>query len=193
VTLEEWRTLFSGCTLISVLFVALNYWLARGKAKKDSELDHDKEICSQAVIALERAYETLTNGNGHKVVPEASRLNWITTSRQILRFKKLKSQLKTDLYKLVCTEHEEHWRHQFYLCFKHDDFISSAYYKGTDYLPSQENIDPRSALVIMNFKQWDPDTFDPLSEVKEQEYVADGVTLNGEHGLKNYIEVLNRA
>ena len=191
-TLEEWRTIFSGVTLVSVLFVVLNYWLARGKAKNDSEIAKDKEICDQAINALERAYLTLTGENGNTSAPEASRLNWLTTSRQIIRFKKLKSKLKTDLYKLVCSEHEEHWRHQFFLCLEYSDLSSESYYQDRHMLPlTSENIDSTSALVIINFKQWNPDLDDPLNDVDKNQLLNDGYTLNGERGLSDYIATLD--
>ena len=62
--LEEWRTIFSGLTLISVFLGVLNYWLAKNKAKADSELSMDKEICDQAINAIERAFVSLTGEKG---------------------------------------------------------------------------------------------------------------------------------
>ena len=99
--------------------------------------------------------------------------------------------VKTDLYKLVCSEHEEHWRHQFYLCLDHKTLLSAPYYQGTDMTPfSSENIDPKSALVIINFKQWDSELEDPLDEVDKDQLIKDGYTLNGERGLRGYISIL---
>lgn len=190
-TLEAWRTIFSGFTLVTVLFGVLNYWLARNKAKKDYELSKDKEICNQAITALERAYSTLSGGNGHSAVPDNSRLNWLTTSRQIVRFKKLKAKLKTDLYTLVCSEHEEHWRHQFYLCLDQNEILVPAYFQGEMFMPnSSENIDPKSALVIFNFKQWDPELNDPLDDVDDEQLINDGYTLSGQHGFRSYLDIM---
>ncbi|MCR6652724.1 MAG: hypothetical protein NVV73_15150 [Cellvibrionaceae bacterium] len=190
-SLEEWRTVFSGATLISVVFVALNYWMARGKVKSDSELAQDKEICQQAILAIERAFEALSGDGEVESPPEPDRLNWLTASRQILKFKNLKSRLKTELYKLVCSEHEEHWRHKFYLLLDKDSLSSPSYFQGADYLPiSSENIDPTSALVIFNFMQWNPNQPDPLSDVNKDEIIGDGYTLNGLHGFKRYLEIL---
>ncbi|MCD4721819.1 MAG: hypothetical protein K8S13_18465 [Desulfobacula sp.] len=129
-TLEEYRTILSGLTLITIIIAVLNYWLAKEKAKDDAELSQDREICNQAILALERAYVTLTGENGNFSSPENSRLNWLTTSRHIIRFQKLKSMLKTELYRLVCSEQEEHWRHQFYLCFNHTEIFSPSYFQG---------------------------------------------------------------
>ena len=179
-TLEEWRTVFSGFTLISIIFVILNYWLSRSKAKKDSILTRDKEICEQAIIAIERAFSSLTYGKGKYELPEASRLNWLTSARQIERFKELKSRIKSDLYKLVCAEHEEHWKHEFYLCLPSDYLIQPSYFKDG-------NIHLKSALVIMNFKQWAPNSTDPLDNVDGLKLTNDGYTLNGQHGLKTCI------
>lgn len=191
-SLDAWRTVFSGATLISVVFVALNYWMARNKAKADSELAKDKEICSQAILSMERAFQALSGGNGVTTPPEANRLNWLTASRQILRFKKLKDKITSELYRIVCSEHEEHWRHQFYLLLEHNIFLSPSYFQGQDHGPaSSENIDPTSALVILNFKQWDPQQEDPLDEVDKNEIINDGRTLNGQHGFRRYMSILS--
>ena len=180
-SLEEWRTLFSACTLISIVFVILNYWSSRGKAKEDYKLAKDKEICEQAILAIERAYGSLTNGKKKYELPDASRLNWLTSARQIIRFQQLKSELKTDIYKLVCSEHEEHWKHEFYLSLKHNDFNCSSYFNNN-------NIDLTSALVITNFKQWDPETKDPMDDIDANTLINDGYTLKGQIGLQTIIK-----
>lgn len=165
--------------------------MVRSKAKAEAELAQDKEICQQAILAIERAFEALSGGNECSSAPAPDRLNWLTASRQILKFKKLKSKLKTELYKLVCSEHEEHWRHKFYLLLDHDDLNFPKYFQDQDYHPvSSENIDPTSALVIFNFKQWDPQQSDPLGEVNKDDIISDGYTLNGLYGFTKYIEVL---
>lgn len=191
-TLEEWRTIFSGFTLVSVLFVVLNYWLARNKAKLDAELTKDKEICDQAIKALERAFLTLTGKRGTAEAPEPSRLNWLTTARLLIKFKELKALLKTDLYNLICSEHEEHWRHQFYLCIKHNELLSTSYYQNKETLPiSSENIDPRSALIIANFTQWPHGLDDPIDKIDKNKLINDGYTLNGRRGIRDYINILS--
>ena len=145
------------------------------------ELAKDKEICDQAIIAIERAYSSLTIGKEEYEIPEASRLNWLTSARQIVRFQQLKSMLKTDLYKLVCSEHEEHWKHEFYLSLKHNDFISPSYFQAN-------NIHLTSALVVINFKQWEPDAKDPIDDIDADRLINDGYTLQGQHGLGKSIE-----
>ncbi|MCD4721818.1 MAG: hypothetical protein K8S13_18460 [Desulfobacula sp.] len=57
---------------------------------------------------------------------------------------------------------------------------------------SSENIEIKSALIVINFKQWNPETSDPIEKVKEEQYIEDGYTLNGQHGLKEYIKILER-
>lgn len=180
-SLEEWRTIFSGFTLISVVFVILNYWLSRKKTKQDLELAQDKEICEQAILAVERAYSSLTTGKEKYEIPDANRLNWLTSSRQLLRFKELKSELKTNLYRLVCSEHEEHWKHEFYLTLNHKDFLCPSYFESND-------IELTSALVVINFKQWAPGTKDPLDSIVVDELINDEYTLKGQYGLRKALE-----
>ena len=190
VTLEVWRTIFSGVTVVSVAFAALNYWLARKKSKSESDLNKDKEICAQAIIALERSFKTLMDGNENPAVPKASRLNWLASARLIETFKKLKSELNTDLYKLVCSQHEEHWSHQFYLCLADSVFQNQAYFQSKSQGLTKENIEPRSALIIFNFKQWQPERRDPLAEIKKEDFINDKYTLKGEMGLEYYLNSL---
>jgi len=183
-SLEFLRTVFSGFTLVSVIFVALNYWLSKTKAKNDAVGTRDKEICEQAIISLERAHRSLTLGSLNYSLPEASRLNWLTSARQIVRFKELKSMLKTDLYKLICSEHEDHWKHEFYLSLKHNEFMSSQYFESN-------NIQLKSALVIMNFKQWSSNVDDPLESIDGKKLASDNYTLLGQHGLEACIREAN--
>ena len=180
-SLEELRTIFSGFTLVSLIFVALNYWFSRSKAKKDAIESRDKGICDQAIITLERAYSSLTNGKSDYSLPMPDRLNWLTSARQIIRYHELKSMLQTDLYKLICSEHEEHWKHEFYLSLKNGEIILPDYFKSN-------NIHLKSALVIMNFKQWAPDAEDPLDSVDGTKYANDEYTLKGQHGLEMCIQ-----
>ena len=191
--LELIRTVTSAFTLISVLFVALNYFLARKKANEGSQCAKDKEICEQAIIAIERAYHTLTDRKEDYSLPKPNRINWITTARQILRYNKLKSELKTDLYKLVCSEHEEHWRHQFYQVLQHQDLNNFGYFKGEEFKPfSSENIDPKSALIVVDFSSWSHEIDDPLDEVSKDDFLNDDNTLSGHYGLEQYINELKR-
>ena len=149
-------------------------------------------MCNQAIIALERSYHVLTGNKADSSIPEKSRLNWLTTSRHLIRFEMLKSMLETKLYKLVCSEHEEHWRHQFYLCLNHKEILSPVYFQGSDFMPgSSENLDLKSALIVINFMQWNPDSQDPLDSVEKNKFLNDDYTLTGQHGLKNYIRILN--
>ena len=179
-SLEEWRTIFSGFTLISVFFVVLNYWFSRTKAKNDAIESKDKEICEQAILSLERAYGSLTHGKVDYALPEGNRLSWLTSSRQIIKFKQLKAMLNTDLYKLICSEHEEHWKHEFYLSLKSEQLILPEYF-------TSNNIHLKSALVIMNFMQWSPSVVDPLDSIDGSEIVNDNYTLKGLHGLMSCI------
>mgnify|MGYP000117900596 FL=1 len=183
-SLEELRTIFSGATLVSLVFVALNYWFSISKAKRDFVESRDKGICEQAITSLERAYSSLTNGKSGYSLPPPDRLNWLTSARQIIRYYELKSMLETDLYKLICSEHEEHeehWKHEFYLSLKSGGTIFPDYFKSN-------NIHLKSALVIMNFKQWAPDAEDPLDSIDGTKYVNDDYTLKGQVGLEICIQ-----
>ncbi|MCY1559294.1 hypothetical protein D9M68_963160 [compost metagenome] len=86
---------------------------------------HDSEVFKEAVLALERAYRSLMQGAEPDSRPAADRLNWLTSARHIESYKSLRNSLKTELYRRLCREHEEHWRHEFYLVnFQRSDLPS---------------------------------------------------------------------
>jgi hypothetical protein len=53
----------------------------------------DEEITKQAILALERAYEILTDNGKNTAPPRKDRLNWLTTARMLLRYGELKGKL----------------------------------------------------------------------------------------------------
>lgn len=115
----------------------------------------DEEITKQAILALERAYEILTDNGKNIAPPSPDRLNWLTTARMLARYEKLKGRLKTDLYKTICEEQEEYWRHRFYLLIKDWNLYPLSYFQEK---PSAElgiapesGIAPNSAVVIFRF------------------------------------------
>ncbi|HAY95036.1 hypothetical protein, partial [Shewanella sp.] len=76
------------------------------------------------------------------------------------------------------------------LCLKDSVFQNQSYFQDKTKDTPKENIDPKSALIIFNFKQWEPGKLDPLKDVNKDNIINDGYTLNGEMGLKFYIDSL---
>ncbi len=123
--------------------------------------DNDRELLRQMILTLERAYASI-NAESPSGLPRQSRLAWLTAARHIAAFKSLKGELKTSLHRKLCEEHEEYWRHQFYVLLSRID--SHSYFEWNIRESQQtESIDPTSAAVILAFSNWPKDRKDPLS------------------------------
>jgi hypothetical protein len=142
---------------------------------------HDSEVFREAVQALERAYRALTlNGlqDGH---PIADRLNWLTCARHLQSYKALRDSLKTALYLRLSREHEEHWRHEFYLCLLKNRIYQPSYFSGAE-------IEPRSAIVIFGFAAWPNSKEDPIDKLDFEAIFQESELLKGNHGLQQYLQ-----
>lgn len=141
---------------------------------------HDSEIFAEAVRALERAYEVLTEQGKETGPPRADRLNWLTTARHIESFKSLKTRLKTKLYRTLCEENEEYWRHQFYLTLFRNPRYTEAYYVNGQ-------IEPRSALILYSFASWPKGKRDPIDLLDLKEFWEESEEMRLNAGFKEYL------
>ena len=141
---------------------------------------HDSEIFKEAVLALERAYRSLMQGAGQDGRPTSDRLNWLTSARHIESYKSLRNSLKTSLYRRLCQEHEEHWRHEFYLRIAKDRIYQVSYYEIGP-------IEPRSAIVIHSFAAWQNARQDPIDSLDFEALFGESKLLQGNYGLREYL------
>jgi hypothetical protein len=92
----------------------------------------DEETTKQAILALERAYDILTDNGKNIAPPLPDRYNWLATARMLARYELPKKRLKTDLYKIICEEQEEYWIHKFYLLLvKNYTWYGNDYFEDT--------------------------------------------------------------
>ena len=141
---------------------------------------HDSEVFKEAVLALERAYRSLMNGAEPDGRPDSDRLNWLTSARHIESYKALRESLKTNLYGRLCQEHEEHWRHEFYLRILKDRIYQVSYFE-------QGPIEPRSAIVIYGFAAWPNKKQDPIDVLDFEALFQESELLKGNYGLQQYL------
>ena len=142
---------------------------------------HDSEVFREAVLALERAYRSLMSGAELDGRPTADRLNWLTSARHIESYKSLRDTLKTSLYRRLCAEHEEHWRHEFYLRIAMNRIYQASYYEAGP-------IEPGSAIVVHGFAAWSNNRPDPIGELDFESIFQQSEVLQGNHGLRDYLE-----
>ncbi|MBH0021607.1 hypothetical protein I6F40_14805 [Pseudoalteromonas sp. SWXJ133] len=179
---ELLKTVISGLTLISIIIAYLNYRTSNLKRKEDDKALQDKEILNQAVSSLDWGFETLTEGK-YEEVPRASRLNWLTAARHIMRYTKLKNLIKTETYKLICAEQEEYWRHKFYVLLDKKELRKLDYYTNKAQPEWPENIELSSAMVINDFANWSDGTIDPLEAVNVDALIRLGKAFDGKCGI----------
>ncbi|MEB2318252.1 MAG: hypothetical protein OZ935_06220 [Pseudomonadota bacterium] len=147
----------------------------------------NQELQAQAVLSLERAFDALTAGGKEIRPPPPDRLNWLTCARHIVRYQSLKGRIRTKLHRLLCEEHEEFWRHQFYLALDSKDLLQTSYYAEVPAPQCRPQIEPRSALIIHAFAQWSEGKPDPVDSVDIDALLRDGKVLNGRVGLREYL------
>lgn len=114
----------------SLIISFLSFRNSRKKNQLDYQIQEDKELSEYAISLLESAYKTLTDNGNNVSPPKANRLNWLTAARYIIRFHNLRSNLKTERYKLICDENAEQWRHEFYKLLKNREFNYHSYFSG---------------------------------------------------------------
>jgi hypothetical protein len=166
------------------------------KQAEDRMRDADRELLAQAQRSLEWAYNVLTN-DGATIPPEANRLNWLTSSRHLLRHRTIANRIQSDIYRTVHAEHEEFWRHRFYLALNHNELAMTRYYEKETNRQDDwpENIEISSALVIVHFSNWPKDLKDPTNSVDRQAILNEESALVGRagRGLRAYVRALDEA
>lgn len=142
---------------------------------------HDAEIFKESILALERAFRSLMRNAEEDGQPAPDRLNWLTSARHIESYKSLRKSLKTTLYKRLSEEHEEHWRHEFYLkLFNRDPITPCSYFEAGP-------IEPRSTIIIYGFAAWPRIKRDPIDTLDLEQLFQESDLLRGNYGLKQYL------
>lgn len=153
---------------------------------------HDSQLFQQAILSLERAYRSLSNDGNSIKPPLADRLNWLTTARHLEGYKAVKVKVKSKLYRALCEEHEEYWRHQFYLCLDMHNIHQSSYYDEGPPPERKPGIEPRSALIIYSFASWPNGKSDPIDSVDIPALLKESDPLKGNIGLSMYLDKFPR-
>jgi hypothetical protein len=140
-------------TAITAAVALLTYW-------RNLAFENDRVLSQKAKEALEHAYDTFT------AVPTSRRYKWLATSRLLLRFKKLKDQLRTIPYQDACLGDEDFWRHKFYTAISRLHAPLHSVLNPSSPTDVDNQIEPRSALVVLGFCMIDADSIDEVDEFK---------------------------
>lgn len=184
---DIWAAVAAIATMLSAFTGAASAWAAF-KVIKENNANHQKtqdqektdreneRLLTQAVVTLERAFETVSGGNSGWNVPPRSRVNWLTSARLIQDYFNVKSRISSKLHTEECKSHEAYWRHRFYVAL---DPLSTGF---PDYFEQRHDsaIELTSAVIITDFAMWPDSDVDPIRELSDS-CNADSVHLKWFH------------
>lgn len=183
------KLLVSILTFLSIVIAYRSYRANLLKQNEDRIRERDKELLLQVQKSFQWAYDVFTD-DGKEVPPKASRLNWLTSARHLLRANRIANQISSKTYRTVFEEIEEYWRHKFYIALSGDQLRSWTYYADQSDPNWPENIEITSALAILDFSNWKNDTPDPLKEMDREALVANRnafLCISAGRGLEAYM------
>ncbi len=155
-------------SLVSLAIAGISLFLTWQKNVKDRQYVNDKELMEQLKHSLKLAYDSLAIRNGY---PVNDRLSWLAAARHITRYRQLKNELGTSLFKNICDEHEEYWRNKIYVLLGKID--NKGFYEMIDPLRmAHETIEPRSAAIVHSFSVWREGKVDPLDNMSFEDIVT---------------------
>ncbi len=170
--LSDWIAVCA--VIVAIVSLSVTWRSAAGQRR----MQNDREVLNQLILSLERSYSALSTNETPRVKLSRDRLAWLTAARHLIAYKELKQRLKTKLYQALCDEHEEFWRHQFYVLLEGAD--SADFFKPVDLDEmNQENIDPTSAAVVYAFSKWPDGRVDPLDAVSFEKIVKENDLFSG--------------
>jgi len=161
---DNWISIISLIISISALIIT---WK---KNIIDRHQTNDKDLLEQLKTSMKVAYDSISRDDGNDHFPISDRLKWFTSARHIMRYRELRSGLKTNLYKTICDEQEEFWRNNFYALLEKIDSSSFFEYIDQDEMV-EENIEPRSAAIVLSFSTWKEGLEDPIDSLDFEEMV----------------------
>lgn len=175
-------------SISSAVFAGISALVAAYAIYVPARMQASQKLLDQAQLSLERAYEALSSGGRELSPPAPDRLNWLTAARHIQRYKGLKGKLTDETHRTICEEQEEYWRHRIYLCLETPQPVQPTYYVKRLAPSPKAAIDKTSALIIHAFAKWPDGRPDPLDTANTKELIENGRALEGNPGLRAYIE-----
>ncbi|MGR8018610.1 hypothetical protein [Burkholderia cenocepacia] len=147
-------------------------------------------LLDQAVRALERAYNALTVDGAQTAPVPADRLNWLTAARNLETYKALKREIGVNVHRRIADDHEEHWRHLFYLALQGDAYHQPTYYREVTAPGAQrrDGIEPHSAVIVHAFAKWPKHRQDPIERADFDRIFEETDPRKGNVGLRTFLD-----
>lgn len=172
---------------VSIVAMCVSAYFARTAINVNRKDRESKNHMEQAVLALEHAYEALTN-DGRSITPvESNRLNWLTAARHIESYKVLKQGVTERSHKAMIEDTEEYWRHRFYVALDMYRIHDVGYYAEKQ-VPKASELDVGSLIVVYGFASWPDDKDDILNKADFAGIVNSHDIRQGNIGLTRYLE-----
>lgn len=153
-------------------------------------------LLDQAVLALKRAYNALTDEGAHVAPVPVERLNWLTAARNLETYKALKKKIRVRVHRRIVEDHEEHWRHRFYLALQGPAYHQPSFYQRVGPPAPREQhrdgIEIQSAIIVHAFANWPKGRRDPLDQADFDEIFSSTDPRPGNVGLKFYMDAYER-
>lgn len=144
-----------------------------------------------AVRVLERACNALTVDGTQLAPVPADRLNWLTAARNLETYKALKREIRVEVHRRLVEDHEEHWRHLFYLALDGNAYHQPTYYREvTAPAPREQRrsgIKPHSEAIVHAFAKWPKYRLDPVEHADFDLIFGETDPRPGNIGLKLFL------
>lgn len=123
-------------------------------------------------------------------MPVQNRVEWLTTARMILRYKNMRGKIKEPVHKEIVDEHEEYWRHQFYVLLDDcKDEIDREWFEVSPKKHKGKNISEKSIAVIYEFIKWKGK--DVLDVIDDKKLFASKIIYPDQCGVLSYLSSIN--
>lgn len=160
-----WEAVSAVGTAAAALLAGGGLWISNYTFRKTVEAKQQDDLCKQALECLQVAYDVLTE-NGRECPPPQSRINWLTSARQIVRFQQLRDRLQGTARTIV-DETEVVYRHKFYMALRGVEQAIGYFDSppGAGAANTDNVIQPKSAAIVIGFSQWPVNLSDPLDAI----------------------------
>jgi hypothetical protein len=184
-TIQAFGSLAVGASAI----VAFTVFRSNVNRQKDEDTRKvSQKYLDESKLLLERAYTILTQSGEAKNPPRSDRLLWLSTSRMLIRYNKMKSLITQKEHIAIADEHEEYWRLQFYsLLGQNKDNFTTAYFMPSGDPYEGDAISRNSIAVIFSFSRWRKDQNDPMDGIDDKKLFANGAIPIDFYGVEEYI------
>lgn len=110
---DTWKLIVDSSQATAAIAGGLSAMFAGWAVWTTNSARADSVLLGQAVLNLERSYESLFGDGYDDQNPRYNPEHWLISARLLIDFETAKKKISSKLTKQECLSHEEHWRLQF--------------------------------------------------------------------------------